>query len=60
MSLESLCSQMKLCFLLLQFADSDVDESGSVFQVVGHGGRSAPHVPEHQASAEREERSPVR
>ncbi|KAF3836533.1 hypothetical protein F7725_029091 [Dissostichus mawsoni] len=41
------------------FADSDVDESGSVFQVVGHGGRSAPHVPEHQASAEGEERSPL-
>lgn len=39
-------------FCLFQFADSDGDESGSVFQVVGHGGCSPPHVPEHKASAE--------
>lgn len=52
----STSGQIKLCaFCLFQFADSDDDESGSVFQVVGHGGRRPPHVPDHKASAEGEE-----
>lgn len=51
--------RIEISFFLFQFADSDDDESGSVFQVVGHGGRGPPHVPDHKASAEGEERGQV-
>lgn len=47
-------------FCLFQFADSDLAESGPLFQVVGHGRYSPPHTAEHKAEAEGEERGQVR
>ena len=47
-----------ICFNF-QLAASDGDEFGAFFQVVGHGGHSPPHVPDHKAPAEGEDRGQV-